>query len=253
MIDPRALAGRTFRSLRVRNYRLYFFGQIVSLTGTWMQSVAQAWLVLSLTGSGLALGLTAGLQFGPILFGGPWGGVVADRSDKRKVLIATQTASALIALTLGLLVVTGAVRLWMVYVLAFLLGTVNLVDMPTRQSFVMEMVGRDEIANAVSLNSVLVNTGRVVGPAVAGLLIAAFGTGVCFLVNAGSFAAVIGGLLLMDPNRLQRASRVARGKGQLRAGLRYVWETPSLRTPLLLMLVVGTLAYNFSVEAAVRR
>src|SRR5207244_10585659 len=135
----------------------------------------------------------------------------------------------------------------------FLLGTVNLVDMPTRQSFVMEMVGRDEIANAVSLNSVLVNTGRVVGPAVAGLLIAAFGTGVCFLVNAGSFAAVIGGLLLMDPNRLQRASRVARGKGQLRAGLRYVWETPSLRTPLLLMLVVGTLDYNFSVEAAVRR
>src|SRR5205814_1854264 len=163
MIDARALAGRTFRSLRVRNYRLYFFGQIVSLTGTWMQSVAQAWLVLSLTGSGLALGLTAGLQFGPILFGGPWGGVMADRSDKREVLIA------------------------------------------------------------------------------------AFGTGVCFLVNAGSFAAVIGGLLLMDPNRLQRASRVARGKGQLRAGLRYVWETPSLRTPLLVMLVVGTLAYNFSV------
>src|SRR5438067_2167827 len=144
MIDPRALAGRTFRSLRVRNYRLYFIGQVVSLTGTWMQSVAQAWLVLSLTGSGVALGLTTALQFGPILLAGPWGGVLADRSDKRKLLVATQTASALLALTLGLLVVTGAVRLWMVYVLAFLLGSVTLVDMPTRQSFVMEMVGRDE-------------------------------------------------------------------------------------------------------------
>ena len=247
MIDARALAGRTFRSLRVRNYRLYFLGQIVSLTGTWMQSVAQAWLVLKLTGSGLALGLTTALQFGPILLGGPWGGVVADRSDKRKVLIGTQTASALVALALGLLVVTGAVRLWMVLLLAFLLGCVNLIDMPARQSFVMEMVGRDEIANAVSLNSVLVNTARVIGPAAAGLLIAAYGTGVCFLVNAGSFAAVIGGLLLMDPDRLQRSTRVARARGQLRAGLRYVWETPSLRTPLLLMLVVGTLAYNFSV------
>ena len=247
MIDARALAGRTFRSLRVRNYRLYFFGQIVSLTGTWMQSVAQAWLVLKLTGSGVALGITTALQFGPILLGGPWGGVVADRSDKRKILIATQSASAMIALTLGLLVVTGAVRQWMVYLLAFLLGTVNLVDMPTRQSFVMEMVGRGEVANAVSLNSVLVNSARVLGPAAAGLLIAAFNTGVCFLVNAGSFIAVIVALWLMDSNGLHRGPRVARAKGQLRAGLRYAWETRELRTPLLLMLVVGTLAYNFSV------
>ena len=247
MIDARALAGRTFRSLRVRNYRLYFLGQVVSLTGTWMQSVAQSWLVLRLTGSGVALGITTALQFGPMLVGGPWGGVLADRSNKRKVLIATQSAAALIALTLGLLVVTGAVRLWMVYLLAFLLGSVTLVDMPTRQSFVMEMVGRDEVANAVSLNSVQVNAARILGPAAAGLLIAALGTGVCFLINAGSYAAVIAGLLLMDPDRLHRGARVARGRGQLRAGLKYVWTTPGLRTPLLMMLVVGTLAYNFSV------
>ena len=212
-----------------------------------MQSVAQAWLVLRLTGSGVALGITTALQFGPMLVGGPWGGVLADRSNKRKVLIATQTASAAIALTLGLLVVTGAVRLWMVFLLAFLLGAVNLVDMPTRQSFVMEMVGRDEVANAVSLNSVLVNAARILGPAAAGLLIAAVGTGVCFLVNAGSYSAVITGLLLMDPDRLHAGARLARGRGQLRAGFKYVWRTSALRTPLLMMLVVGTLAYNFSV------
>src|ERR671933_2995889 len=129
------MAGRTFRSLRVRNYRLYFVGQIVSVTGTWMQSVAQAWLVLQLSHSGLALGLTTGLQFGPMLVGGPWGGVVADRSDKRRLLMVTQASSASVALALGLLVVTGAVRLWMVFVLAFALGMINLFDMPTRQSF----------------------------------------------------------------------------------------------------------------------
>ena len=247
MIEARALAGRTFRSLQVRNYRLYFVGQIVSLTGTWMQSVAQAWLVLQLSHSGLALGLTTALQFGPMLLGGPWGGVVADRADKRRLLMVTQASSAAVALTLGVLVVTGAVRLWMVLALAFSLGVVNLFDMPARQSFVMEMVGRRDVANAVSLNSVVVNAARVVGPAVAGFLVATVGTGVCFLINAASFAAVIGALFLMDPDHLERTARVGRGKGQLRAGLRYVWRTPELRTPLLTMLVVGTLAYNFSV------
>jgi MFS family permease len=247
VIDARALAGRTFRSLRIRNYRLYFFGQIVSLTGTWMQSVAQGWLVLTLTGSGVALGVTMALQFGPILLAGPWGGLIADRADKRRLLVFTQAASGALALTLGLLVVTGEVRLWMVFVLAVLLGTVNLVDMPTRQSFVTEMVGRDVVANAVSLNSVLVNGARVVGPALAGVLIAAFGTGVCFLVNGGSYLAVIAGLMLMDPEKLKRSRPVPRGRGQLRAGLHYVWTTPELRTPLLLMAVVGTLAYNFAV------
>jgi MFS family permease len=238
---------RTFRSLRSRNYRLYFFGQIISLTGTWMQSVGQAWLVLELTGSGVALGIVTALQFLPILLAGAWGGVVADRVDKRKVIIATQTAAAVLALALGLLTVTGAVRLWMVYALAFGLGLVNLVDMPTRQSFVFEMVGKEDVTNAVSLNSVVVNASRVVGPAVAGLLIATVGIGICFLVNGASYVAVIAGLHLMDPARLQDQPRAPRARGQLREGLRYVWRTSELRTPILLMAAVGTIAYNFSV------
>lgn len=238
---------RTFVSLRVRNYRLYFFGQIVSLTGTWMQSVAQAWLVLQITGSGVALGTTAALQFAPILVAGPWGGVIADRVDKRRLVIWTQAAAATLALTLGMLTLFDVVRLWTVFVLAFCLGIVNLVDMPTRQSFVFEMVGAEDLANAVSLNSVVVNGARVVGPAVAGLLIAYVGIAPCFLINAASYIAVIIGLLAMDPTNLRRAGRLARGPGQLRAGLRYAWSKPELRYPLLMMAVVGTLAYNFSV------
>jgi MFS family permease len=238
---------RTFRSLRTPNYRLYFFGQIVSLTGTWMQSVAQAWLVLQLTGSGLALGTTAALQFAPILVAGPWGGVIADRVDKRRLVIWTQSAAGTLALVLGLLTLENVVRLWMVYMLAFLLGLVNLVDMPVRQSFVFEIVGPEDLANAVSLNSVVVNGARVVGPAVAGLLIASVGLTPCFLINAASYLAVIAGLLAMDTTRLNRATPMARGPGQLRAGLRYAWSRAELRTPLLMMAVVGTLAYNFSV------
>ena len=218
---------RTFRSLRTRNYRLYFFGQIVSLTGTWMQSVAQAWLVLRLTGSGLALGTTAALQFTPILLAGPWGGVIADRVDKRRLIIWTQSAAGALALVLGLLTLENVVRLWIVYVLAFLLGVVNLVDMPARQSFVFEMVGPESLANAVSLNSVVVNGARVVGPAVAGLLIASVGLTPCFLINAASYLAVIASLLAIDTARLNRPTLVARGPGQLRAGLRYVWSDPS--------------------------
>jgi MFS family permease len=241
------LLERTFRSLRTRNYRLYFFGQIVSLTGTWMQSVGQAWLVLELTGSGVALGATAALQFAPILLAGPWGGVIADRVDKRRLIVWTQAAAAALALTLGLLTLFHVVRLWMVLVLALLLGVVNLVDMPARQSFVIEMVGAEDVANAVSLNSVVVNGARVIGPAVAGLLIATIGIAPCFLINAGSYLAVIAGLLAMDSTTLKRTRPVPRGPGQLRAGLRYAWSRPELRVPLLMMAVVGTLAYNFSV------
>ncbi|TMK86651.1 MAG: MFS transporter [Actinobacteria bacterium] len=238
---------RTFRSLRNTNYRLYFVGQVVSLTGTWMQSVAQAWLVLRLTGSGLALGTTAALQFAPVLVAGPWGGVIADRVDKRRLVMWTQAAAGLLALTLGLLTLFHVVRLWMVYGLALGLGIVNLVDMPTRQSFVMEMVGAEDLINAVSLNSVVVNGARIVGPAMAGILIAAVGLAPCFLINAGSYLAVIAALLAMDTSRLTRAAPVARGPGQLRAGLRYAWSRADLREPLLMMAVVGTLAYNFSV------
>jgi MFS family permease len=246
-MTPRATAARTFRSLRTRNYRLYFWGQIVSLSGTWLQSVAMSWLVLQLTGSGLALGLVVGLQFAPMLLAGPWGGVVADRVDKRRMLLVTQSASGGLALVLGLLVVTGAIQLWMVYALAVALGVVNVVDMPTRQAFVMEMVGREDVTNAVSLNSVVVNASRVVGPAVAGLLIATVGVGVCFLANAVSYLAVIAGLMLMRAAELHRDSPAERRRGQLRDGVRYAWSTPELRTPLLMMAAVGALAYNFSI------
>ncbi len=237
----------TFQSLVVRNYRLYFFGQIVSITGTWMQSVAQAWLMLRLTGSALALGTVMALQFLPILLLGPWGGVVADRFDKRRLLVVTQSSSALLALVLGILTATGVVTPWMVYVLAIALGMVTLIDNPARQSFVMEMVGPQHVTNAVSLNSVVVNAGRIVGPGAAGVLIATVGIASCFLINAASYLAVIAGLLAMRTAELDRAPRVQRARGQLREGLRYAWSTPELRVPLLVMAVVGTLGFNFSV------
>jgi MFS family permease len=243
----RRTARNTFRSLRVRNYRLYFLGQIVSVTGTWIQSIAQVWLVLKLSGSGLALGITTGLQFLPILLFGPWGGVVADRFDKRKILMWTQAASGVMAGVLGILVMTGAVRLWMVYVLAFVLGLITLIDNPTRQSFVVEMVGPDDLQNGISLNSAVFTATRIVGPAIAGLLILTVGLALCFLLNAASYIAVIAGLALMRPADLRRQALVPRAKGQVRAGLRYVWSTPRLRWPLLLMAVIYTLSFNFSV------
>jgi len=237
----------TFRSLGVRNYRLYFLGQIVSVTGTWMQSVGQVWLVLKLTGSPLALGVTTGLQFLPILILGPWGGVVADRFDKRKVLIGTQAADALLALVLGVLTLAGAVQLWMVYLLALGLGLVTVVDNPTRQSFVMEMVGPEDLQNGISLNSAVFTGARVLGPALAGALIVTSGIATCFLVNAASYLAVIAGLLAMRSRELFRQRRLPRGKGQIVAGLRYVWSTPRLRWPLALMAVLFTISFNFTV------
>ena len=242
-----AAAGRTFHSLRVRNFRLYFFGQVISLTGTWMQSVAQAWLVLRITGSGFAVGLVAGLQFLPILLLGSWGGLIADRMDKRRILLVTQSSAALLALALGMLDLFGLVRLWMVYSLSAGLGLVTLVDMPTRQSFLIEMVGPEDLTNAVSLNVVIVNASRVVGPALAGLLIAAVGTALCFLINAASYPAVILGLALMRSAELRRQEPLPRRSGQVREGLRYVLSRSELRTPLLLMAVAGTMAYNFSI------
>lgn len=247
MTRLKAATRTTFRSLRVRNYRFYFFGQIVSVTGTWMQSVAQVWLVLKLTGSPLALGITTGLQFLPILVLGPWGGVVADRFDKRKVLIATQAADACLALVLGALTLAGVVQLWMVYLLAFGLGLVTVVDNPTRQSFVMEMVGPDDLQNGISLNSAVFTGARVLGPALAGALILTGGIATCFFVNAFSYLAVIAGLLAMRPRDLYRQQRLPRGKGQVVAGLRYVWSTPRLRWPLALMAVLYTISFNFTV------
>ena len=247
MTRLRTAALATFRSLRVRNYRLYFLGQIVSVTGTWMQSVAQIWLVLKLTGSPLALGITTGLQFLPMLILGPWGGVVADRFDKRRVLVATQAADAVLALALGILTLVGAVQLWMVYALALGLGLVTVVDNPTRQSFVMEMVGPDDLQNGISLNSAVFTGARVLGPALAGTLILTTGIAACFLINAVSYLAVIAGLLAMRSRDLIRQRRLPRGKGQIVEGLRYVWSTPRLRWPLALMAVLYTISFNFTV------
>ncbi len=243
----------TFRSLHVRNYRLFFSAQLVSVSGTWMQSVAQAFLVLHLAPRGRAgidLGLVTALQFLPMLLFGTWGGLIADRVDKRRLLYGTQSVAGVLALVLGLLTAAGAVRLWQVFLLATLLGFVNLVDNPARQTFVLELVGRDDLPNAVSLNSVVMNSARVIGPAIGGALIALVGLAVCFEVNAASYLAVIIGLSLMRRSDLHRTEPVARGKGQLREGLRYVWRTPGLRQPLLLVAVVGTLAYNFQVVLA---
>jgi len=244
---PMATFRRTLSSLSIRNFRLYFLGQTISLSGTWMQGVAQAWLVLKLTGSGTALGFVIALQFLPLLLVGPLGGVVADRFDKRRVLYVTQAAAGLLALTLGLLVSTDVIRLWMVYLLAAGLGCVHAVDNPTRQSFVLEMVGPADLANAVSLNSVMVNLARVVGPAIAGFLIATVGLGPCFLINAASYLAVVVALAAMRGDQLQRGIPQARGRGQLREGFRYVRSTPALLAPLVMMAVIGTLAYEFQV------
>jgi len=239
--------GRTFRSLRVRNFRLLFLGQLVSVTGTWMQTVAQNWLVLTLTDSGVALGVTVALQFLPTLLFGLWGGLVADRFDKRRVLIATQVVPAVLAVVMGTLVATGSVQLWMVYVLAFLLGVVHMVDMPTRHAFVMEMVGPDDIANAVALNSAMFNTGRMVGPAAAGVVIASAGIASSFLINAVSFLPVVASLVAIRPGDLFRQAPAPAGPGGVRAGLRYVWTSPTLRRPLLLVAVIGTFGFNFAV------
>ena len=205
------LAGqRTFHSLRVRNYRLFFFSQLISLTGTWMQTTAQSWLVLDLTGratAGSALGLMVALQFLPMLLFGMWGGVIADRLDKRRTLIWTQASAAVLAVALWLIVLTGVTQLWMIYVLAFLLGVVTVFDNPARQSFVIEMVGSDDVVNAVGLNSAVFNSARLIGPAVAGILIHAIGISPSFLLNAISFVPVIAALAAMRTSELTGSPR----------------------------------------------
>jgi MFS family permease len=238
---------RTFHAIgHSRNFRLFFAGQAVSVTGTWMQMVAAAWLVLRLTNSGVALGIDTALAFGPILVLGPLGGTFADRHDKRRILLATQIAFGLLALALWAVVASGAVELWMVYALSFLQGVVTAVDQPTRQSFFAEMVEPRDLPNAVSLNSAVMTGTRIVGPAVAGALIAGVGMEWCFLVNAVSYLAVIGALLAMRPGEL-RPQRAARSRGAIREGLRYVWRTDELRRPLVLMSVLFVFAFNYSV------
>jgi len=245
--DLRAVGARTFRSLHIRNYRLFFFGQLVSVSGTLMQTVAQSWLVLQLTESGVALGVTVALQFLPMLLFGLWGGLLADRYDKRKLLVATQAGGGLLALVLFGLVASHTVELWMVYVLAFLLGVVTMVDMPTRQAFVIEMVGPDEVPNAVGLNSAMFNSARILGPAAAAGTIAVFGLAPAFLANAVSYVAVIVALLAMRPDELFLGVRPERQRGEVRAGIRYVWGDRTLRLTLFLVAVLGTFGFNFIV------
>jgi MFS family permease len=237
----------SFNSLEVPNYRRYFTGQLISLSGTWMQTVAAVWVVLSLTGSGVAVGLTTALQFLPMLLIGAWGGLLADRIPKRRLLMATQALMAIPALGLFAVTATGVVTPWMVFLAVFAMGSVNAVDNPTRQSFVIEMVGADRVVNAVSLNSVIVQAARIVGPALAGILIATVGVVPCFAINALTFVAMILALWRMDPARLQAPPPAQHERGAIRAGLRYVMGTPELMVPLALMALVGTLGFNFQV------
>ena len=237
----------TFRSMSVRNYRLYFAGQLISTTGTWMQSIAQAWLVLQITGSAVALGLTVALQFTPVLLVGAWGGLVADRVDKRRLLIGTQAAAGVLALLLGAVTVLGVVQLWMIFVLALGLGTVNALDNPARRAFVVEMVGTEHVSNAVSLSSAMFMAARVIGPAIAGLVIAGLGVSWCFFANGVSYSAAVLAFVAMRENEFFAVEPVPKRKGQLREGLRYAWSTPALRLVLVLTAVIGTLAFNFQV------
>ena len=238
---------RSVSSLSVPNYRRYFVGQVISVSGNWMQLVAQIWLIVQLTGSGVAVGLTAGLQFAPILVLGAWGGLIADRFSKRRVLMITQPLMALPALALWALVAAGTVEPWMVYALVFVRGTVNAFDNPARQSFVIELVGHDRVVNAVSLNSVIVQTARIIGPAAAGGMIALAGVGPCFAINALSFAAMFIALQRMDVSELRPSTPAQRAPRELRAALRYVSGTPGLWIPLGMMVLVGTLTFNFQV------
>ena len=238
---------RTFAALKVRNFRLYFIGQLISMSGTWMQSVAQGWLVLQITGSSVDLGIAVALQFLPMLLFGSYGGLIADRHEKRRILYFTQSTAGLLALLLGVLVSMHHVTVVGVYLVALGLGFVNLFDVPARQAFVQEMVGRDLIANAVSLNSVLMNSGRLIGPAIAAGAIAVVGTAACFYANAASFVAVLLALLLMRRAEFLPMRTVAREKGQLRLGLKYAFVNPLLRNVIIAVAVVGTFAYNFTV------
>ncbi|MDQ6848177.1 MAG: MFS transporter [Candidatus Dormibacteraeota bacterium] len=245
-------SSRTFASLRRhRNYRLYFGGQVVSLSGTWMQNVAQAWFVLELThGSAFAVGAMAVCQFAPYALFGLFGGSLADRLPARRTLVGTQAALMCVAAAMAGLALTHSAQVWEVFLLATASGSVLILDTPVRQAFTIQMVGRPELPNAIALNSSLFNASRIFGPAIAGLLIATTGVGICFLVNAVSYVAVVIALLMMRESDLYPITRGAtrptlwRGIGE---GLGYAWRTPSARLVLLLMLVIATLALNFNV------
>jgi MFS family permease len=239
----------TFRSLHGFNYRMWAGGAIVSNVGTWMQRIAQDWLVLTqLThNNATAVGVVMALQYGPHLLLLPLTGFAADHLDRRKLLIGTQAALGALALGLGLLTVTGLVRLWQVYAIAFLLGCVTAFDAPARQTFVSELAGEEDLANAVALNSTSFNAARMIGPAIAGVLIAAVGCGWVFLINAASFVAVLCSLMLLRVGELHASSKAARTRGSLAEGFRYVWKRPELRAVLLMLFLIGTFGLNFPI------
>ena len=244
-------ARRTFSSLSNANYRKFFLGQTTSLVGTWMQSTAQSWLVLTLTRSATDIGWVVALQTLPVLLLGPYGGVIADRIDKRRLMIILQSCMGIQAAVLAVLSLLHIVTFFDVCILAIVLGFNNCFENPSRQAFVLEMVGPQDLRNAVSLNSTMNNVARAVGPAVAGVLIATVGEGWCFAVNALSFVAVVGSLMAMDSTTLSPSVPTERTKGQLRDGFRYVARTPELAIPLVMMALVGMLAYEFQVTLPV--
>ena len=242
----------TFSALSIRNYRLYFAGMLASNTGTWMQRVAQDWLVLTLTaGSGASLGLTIGLQFAPFLLFSLWGGTLADRLRRRSLLVVTQGAMGLLAVALGLLTLSGHVTVMQVYGFSLALGIISALDSPARQAFVSEMVGRDRLTNAVALNSASFNIGRIAGPSVAGLLIAAVGTGWVFILNGASFGlAIIALSLIRSRDLVSPASKADRTNVRLRDGITYIRGRADLVLVLLIVAAVGTFGFNFQLTLA---
>lgn len=247
MSPLRRASERTFGSMRVRNYRLFITGQLVSMTGTWMQTVALGWLVLDITGSGFAVGLALAFQFLPMLLLGLWGGVIADRYDKHRTLIWTQSAMAAVAVALWLVAAGGVGSVGLIYALILLQGLATVADNPARQAFVTEMVGPELVTNAVSLNSAVFNASRILGPSLAGIIIATIGLHWAFLFNAITFTAVIAGLKAMDTAALHRDGNGAGSGVKIREGLDYVWRTRRLRYTVALVAVFSLFALNFSV------
>jgi MFS family permease len=248
MDSVRKYTHSTFASLKIRNYRLFFIGQSVSMCGTWMQTVAMGWLTLELTGSGTSLGGMLAAQFLPILLLGPWGGVLVDRYNKRTLLLVTQILTAVLSLVLGLFVIFGVIQVWSLYVFAALFGLIKVVDNPARSTFVNELVGPSHIRNAVTLNSIVNNLARLVGPAICGMVIVLFGIGWSFMVNALSFVVVIVMLVLIHDHELTKEPPTPKSPGQIREGLAYVQSNPIVRDTLLLMVIMGTLSYEFQVS-----
>ncbi|MFI5894641.1 MFS transporter [Actinoplanes sp. NPDC051513] len=237
-----------FSSLREPNYRLFFVGQLASVMGNWMQTVAQSFLVLDLTHSGTELGLTVAARYAPVFLFGPWGGVIADRFDRRRLMFATQIASAVLAVAFALLIALGLIRLPMVYLLAIGFGLVNVIDNPARQSMISDLVSREHLSNAVLLNSITINAARVFGAAAGGVIAAGLGLALCFALNALSFVIVVVTLLLMDTARIARSPSAPRAPRQVREGFHYVARTPELLFPLLMIALVGMLAWEFPVS-----